>query len=107
MDDPKSFAKDIMERDPDLQDKIAALIAQHEADSREIPDAVHQYPRYVFSRDSDTGRREPGGIVKVRNGLDEQLAGGTIIEKVGRAYRVRIEAYDLIAIVHEPDDSWE
>lgn len=86
--------------DAELRQKLEEIVAQH---SQDVPIEVYQHPKFVFSRASDL--REPGSIVRVRNGLDEDPRGGTLLEKVGRAYRVDIGGGQVI-LVHEPDDSW-
>lgn len=92
--------------DPVLQEKLDAIIRAHEEQqSAVLPGEVGEYPRYVFSRDA--GNRDIGGLVKVRNALDEESAGGRILEKVGPAYLVEIQSYGIEVIVHEPDDSWQ
>lgn len=68
----------------------------------QIPPEVNRFPRFVFSR--ATLERNPGSPVRVRNGLDEDPRGGTIIKQVGRAYLVDVQGEQLV--VHEPDDSW-
>ena len=88
--------------DPELAAKMAALLEDHE---EPVPAEVDQYPRYVFGR--DLSGRKVGDSVKVRNGLDEEIPGGKILAKVGRAYRVEIQSFGITVIVHEPDDSWQ
>lgn len=86
--------------DAELRAKLEQVVAGHNPD---LPDEVLQFPRYVFSR--ATPGREIGAICRVRNGLDEDPRGGTILEQVGRAWRVSIDNGHVI-IVHDPDDSW-
>jgi hypothetical protein len=89
--------------DESLRKKLEETAASHKQATAAIPEAVTGIPRFAFSR--STEGRAPGDLVKMRNGLDENLKGGTIVEKVGRAYRVQVD--DLFLIVHEPDDTWE
>lgn len=89
--------------DPELRKKLEETVASHSKVAKSLPPEVNQRPRFVFSR--ATGGRNNGDMVKVRNGLDENPRGGTILEKIGRAYHVEIDGELLI--VHEPDDSWE
>lgn len=89
--------------DPELRKELEAIVAKRQAAAKEIPPEVDQHPKFVFSR--ATPNREPGAKVQVRNGLDDELRGGEILERVGRAFRVDVRGVALI--VHEPDDSWE
>lgn len=100
MPDPSPFAHIT---DPELRKKLEETVASHSKSSKTVPPEVNQRPRFVFSR--VTSGRNPKDMVKVRNGLDENYRGGTILEQVGRAYRVDIDGE--IFIVHEPEDSWE
>jgi len=90
--------------DPELRKALEETELKHRR-SREavrFADQTIGAPRYVFSR--ATPEREPGAMVKVRNALDEQPRGGTILEPVGSAYRVQVD--QLVLIVHDPDDTW-
>ena len=88
--------------DPVLRKKLEEVASQHQVTKRDIPPEVNTYPKFVFSR--TTPSRAIGGPVRVRNGLDEEPRGGTILERIGRAYRVDVNGEVLI--VHEADDSW-
>ena len=90
-------------KDPELRRKLEAVASEHKAPAKEIPPEVDSHPRFVFSR--ATPDRSIGAMVQIRNGLDESNRGGTIIEPIGRAYRVDLGG-DIL-IVHEPEDSWE
>lgn len=88
--------------DPELRKKLQEVAATHRPAATDIPPEVNQFPRYVFN--GTTPDRAPGATVMVSNGLTEDR-GGTVLEKVGRAYRVEVSG--VILIVHEPEDSWE
>lgn len=91
-------------QDAALRAKLEAVTAEHEGRrARVIPPEESQFPRYVFAR----GGRVPrpvGTAVRVRNGLDEETRGGTVVARVGRAYVVDLG--DMQLLVHEPEDSW-
>lgn len=90
-------------QDPILRAKLEAALAAHLGRKPQvIPPEVSQYPRYVFSR--ATNDRRIGEAVRVRNLLDEEPRGGTIIGRLGRAWVVDTGEGQLV--VHEPDDSW-
>ena len=93
-------------KDPNLRLKLEAVLAEHSKQQRqELPAAVHEYPRYVFTRGSRASRgRSIGDAVRVRNGLDEEARGGTITDRRGPAFLVDLG--DMTILVHEPDDSW-
>ena len=89
---------------PVLADKVRRLLEEQRVQEVETtkwdPDAR---PRFVFSR--TTPSRDAGASVRVRNGLDDEPRGGTILRPVGRAWVVDIRGIELL--VHDPEDSWE
>lgn len=91
--------------DPALRQKLEEVAAAHYGRKPQVvPVEVEQYPRYVFSRTSRGVRYAEGMSVRVRNGLDEEPRGGTIVSRLGRAWVVDVG--DMLLLVHEPDDSW-
>jgi hypothetical protein len=90
-------------RDPALRAKLEEAYAKHLGRKPQvIPPEADQYPRYVFAR--ITSDRRIGTPVRIRNLLDEEQRGGTIVRRLGRAFLVDLG--DMTVIVHEPDDSW-
>lgn len=91
--------------DEALRKKLEAVTAEHFGRKPQIvPPEADQYPRYVFSRTTRNVRYAEGASVRVRNGLDEETRGGTILARAGRAWLVDVG--DMTLLVHEPDDSW-
>lgn len=92
-------------QDPVLRAKLEAVAAEHSGDRvQAIPPEEAQFPRYVFVRGARSTMRAIGSAVRVRNGLDEETRGGTVVAQLGRAFLVDIG--DMQLLVHEPDDSW-
>lgn len=89
--------------DPVLKAKLEEIYQAHVKVEGESRPEVAGKPRYVFSR--ATNQRGAGAMVRVRNGLDEETRGGTIIRPIGRAFLVDVRGQELI--VHEADDSWD
>jgi hypothetical protein len=93
--------------DPELRQKLEATAAEHlahRANQKKESEVENGPIRFAFSRQTPT--RRIGDTVWVRCALDDQRRGGTIREKVGRAYKVEIED-GVFLTVFEPDDCWE
>lgn len=102
MDRTKSHSPFAHIADAELRAKLEKVHSEHEAQAAKADD-VKGPIRFVFSR--STPVRAVGSMIRVRCALDENPRGGTIIEKVGKAYRVDVEGQLLT--VFEPDEAWE
>lgn len=92
-------------QDPVLRRKLEAVLAKHyKRKPVFVPPEVDEYPKYVFARTNRGATYKEGSTVRVRNGLDEETRGGTIIGRLGRAFLVDVG--DMTLVVHSPDDSW-
>jgi hypothetical protein len=89
--------------DKDLRDKLERVSREHEIEKAGKTAAPSGPIRFAFSR--ATPGREIGSPVRVRCALDDEPRGGTIRERIGRAYMVEIDGRMLA--VYEPDDCWE